>query len=105
MPIQHAGTKYQLAAEDDINAKVTSLTKQVEALSIAKTTTSVPKETSTICALCEIMDHSTDVCPIMVGVEEARGQVNTVNQFSRSGNNSFSNTYNPSWKNHPNFGW
>ena len=101
----HVGIKYQLAAEDDINAKLTTLTKQVEALAFAKATTVVPKKTSTICALCDTIDHSTDVCLIMTGVKEARGQVNAVNQFSRCGNDPFSNLYNLSWRNHPNFGW
>ena len=67
MPTQHVGTKYQVAAEDDINAKLTALTKQVKALAFAKATTVVPKETSIICALCDTMDHSTDVCPIVAG--------------------------------------
>ena len=105
MPTQHVGTKYQVASEDDINAKLTSLTKQVEALAFAKDTIVVSKETSTICALCDIMGHSNDICPIVVGVKKAHGQVNVVNQFLRSGNNPFSNTYNPGWRNHHNFGW
>ena len=104
MPTQHVGTKYQLAAEDDINAKLTVLRKKVEALASAKAITVVPKETSTMCALCDIMDHRTNVCPIIAGAKEAHGQVNTVNQFPRSWNNPFSNTYNPGWRNHPNFG-
>ena len=70
-----------------------------------KTATSLPKETSTMCALCDTMDYCADVCPTVVGVKEARGQMNTVNQFSRSENNPYSNTYNSSWRNHPNFGW
>ena len=58
-----------------------------------------------MCALCGTMDHCTDMCPIVAEVKEARGQVNVVGQFSRSGNNPYSNTYNPGWRNHPNFGW
>ena len=97
MPTQHVGTKYQLVAEDDINAKLTILIKLVkEVLTFAKATTVVPKEISIICALCDTMDYSTNVCPIVAGVKEVREQVNAVNQFPRSGNNHFSNTYNPS---------
>ena len=77
----------------------------MEVLAHAKAATSIPKETLTMCALCDTMDHCTDVCPIVAGVKEARGQVNAINQFSRSENNPFSNTYNSSWRNHPNFGW
>ena len=31
--------------------------------------------------------------------------VNYVNNFNRQGNNPYSNTYNPWWRNHPNFSW
>ena len=104
IPTQHVGTKYQLTAKNDLNAKLTTLSKQGEPLKFAKTATSLPKETSIMCALCDTMNHCTDMRPIMVGVKEARGQVNVVNQFLRSGNNSCSNTYNLSWRNNPNFG-
>ena len=53
----------------------------MEALALAKTVTSLPKETSTICALCDTMDHYTDIRPIVAGVKESHGQVNVVNQF------------------------
>ena len=89
---QHVGHKYQLSMEDDLNAKLTALSKQVEALTLAKAATSLPKETSTMCALCDTTDHCTDVCPIVAGIKEARGQVNAVGQFLRSGNNPYSNT-------------
>ena len=94
-----------MEVEDDINAKLTALSKSVKVLAHAKAATNLPKRAFSMYALCDTMDHCTDVCPIMVGVKEARGQVNVVGQFSRSGNNPYSNTYNPSWRNHPNFGW
>ena len=63
---QHVGTKYQLTMEDDLNAKLTALSKQVEALALAKAATSLPKETSTMCALCDTMNHCIYVCPIVI---------------------------------------
>ena len=96
IPTQHVGTKYQLTMEDDLNAKFTALSKQVKVLAHVKATTSFTKDTSTMCALCDTMDHCTDMCPIMAEVKEAHGQVNAINQFSRSENNSLSNTYNSS---------
>ena len=53
--------------EDDLNAKLTALSKQVEALALAKAATSLPKETSIMCALCDTIDYCTDVCPIVAG--------------------------------------
>ncbi|GFZ14646.1 hypothetical protein Acr_24g0008360 [Actinidia rufa] len=102
---QHVGVKYKLGMEDDVNAKLTALSRQVEALAHAKAATSLTNESSSMCVLCDTMDHCTDVCPIVAGVKEARGQVNVVGQFSRNGGNPYSNTYNPGWRNHPNFGW
>ena len=61
-------------AENDINAKLTTLIKQVEALTFAKATTIVPKKTSTMCALYDTMDHNTNMYPIMAWVKEARGR-------------------------------
>ena len=93
---QNNVTKCQVAEEDDIIAKLTTLTKQVEALAFAKATTVELKGTSIICALYDTMDHSINVCPIVPGVKEACGQINIVNQFLRSGNNPLSNAYTPS---------
>ena len=73
MPTQHIGTKYQLTAKDDINAKLTTLTKQAEALVFSKVTTVAPKKTLIICALCEITDHCTDMCSIVTRVKKAHG--------------------------------
>ena len=64
---QHIGIKYQLAMEDDLNAKFTILSKLVEVLALAKAATSFIKDTSTMYALCDTMDHYTDVCPIVGG--------------------------------------
>ncbi|GFZ14711.1 hypothetical protein Acr_24g0009010 [Actinidia rufa] len=54
---QHVGLKYKLGMEDKVNAKLTALSKQVEALAHAKAATSFTNESLT-------------------GVKEARGQVN-----------------------------
>ncbi|GFS37337.1 hypothetical protein Acr_00g0051420 [Actinidia rufa] len=102
---QHVVVKYKLGMEDEVNAKLTALLRQVEALAHAKAATSLTNESSSMCVLCDTMDHCTEVCPIVAGVKETRGQVNVVGQFSRNGGNPYSNTYNPGWRNHPNFGW
>ena len=65
---QYVGVKYQLGVEDDINAKLTTLSRQVEALAHAKVTINFTKESSSMCVLYDTMDYCTDVCQIMVGV-------------------------------------
>ena len=52
---------------------------KVDALALAKAATSFIKDTSTMCARCDTMDHCTDMCLIVAGVKEARRQINMVN--------------------------
>ncbi|GFZ06767.1 hypothetical protein Acr_18g0009370 [Actinidia rufa] len=77
---QHVGVTYKLGVEDNVNAKLTTLLRQVEALAHAKAATSLTNESSSMCALCDTMDHCTDICPIVAGVKEARGQVDVGQQ-------------------------
>ncbi|GFZ12049.1 hypothetical protein Acr_23g0004340 [Actinidia rufa] len=58
--------------------ELTALSRQVEALAHAKAATSLTNESSSMCVLCDTIDHCTDVCPIVAGVKEARGQVNVI---------------------------
>ncbi|RVW86229.1 Retrovirus-related Pol polyprotein from transposon 17.6 [Vitis vinifera] len=47
-----------------------------------------------------------DECPTMPAVREMLGdQVNVVGQFRPNNSASYGNTYNSSWRNHPNFSW
>jgi hypothetical protein len=55
-----------------------------------------------VCAICSKFDHTTDTCPLYSSADQE--QANYVGQYP-SKNNPFSNTYNPGWRNHPNFSW
>ncbi|CAN6579422.1 unnamed protein product [Malus baccata var. baccata] len=66
-----------------------------------------PKEQSVAaCGVCSMNGHLTDKCPQLI---ENRGweSTNTVGFGSQNQprNDPFSNTYNPSWRDHPNFKW
>ncbi|GFY96805.1 hypothetical protein Acr_11g0011110 [Actinidia rufa] len=40
------------------------------------------------------------------GIKEAlHGQVNAIGHYGQGARNPYSNTYNPGWRDHPNFGW
>ncbi|KAJ9535703.1 hypothetical protein OSB04_un001141 [Centaurea solstitialis] len=59
------------------------------------------------CGLCSSVEHSTDACP---SLQEEGAQVNAIGggnfqQYNNRVNDPFSNTYNPGWRNHPNFGY
>lgn len=50
--------------------------------------------------------HATEMCPSMVGYPEFYvEQANALNNYGKPFASSFSETYNPNWRNHPNFSW
>ncbi|RVW61098.1 Transposon Ty3-I Gag-Pol polyprotein [Vitis vinifera] len=58
------------------------------------------------CTICQSCDHVVNECPTMPAVREMLGdQANVVGQFRPNNNAPYGNTYNSSWRNHPNFSW
>ena len=55
------------------------------------------------CTYCQVMNHVFEGCPVFMIHQMLPEHMNAV--FSRPTNNSYSHTYNPSWRNHPNFSW
>jgi hypothetical protein len=56
------------------------------------------------CSFCSSTMHQVNNCPTAVNYTDVSNeQVNAA--FSRLGNDPYSNTYNPGWRNHPNFSW
>ena len=60
----------------------------------------------TICHSYDTDDHSTKECPTLPSFKEClHEQVHALNTFKKPNQNPYSQTYNPGWKNHPNFSW
>jgi len=58
----------------------------------------------TPCSFCSSPMHHTNDCPTAGKFsDDSTEQVNAT--FSHPGNDPYSNTYNPGWRNHPNFSW
>jgi hypothetical protein len=56
-----------------------------------------------VCQICETNEHSND-CPTLPSFKECLyEQVNALNSYQRPSHNPYSQTYNPGWRNHPNF--
>ena len=56
------------------------------------------------CNICNSNDHFTQECPTLPALKEClNDQANVINTFNKP--NPYSQTYNPGWKNHPNFSW
>ncbi|CAN6586186.1 unnamed protein product [Malus baccata var. baccata] len=58
------------------------------------------------CGVCSMQSHHTDKCPQLIenGGWETLNAVGYGNQYQSRGD-PFSNTYNPGWRDHPNFKW
>ncbi|KAM2645569.1 hypothetical protein EV1_019106 [Malus domestica] len=58
------------------------------------------------CGICSMQGHLTDKCPQLIenGGWETLNAVGFGNQYQLR-NDPFSNTYNPGWRDHPNFKW
>jgi hypothetical protein len=59
-----------------------------------------------VCQICETNEHSTNDCPTLPSFKEClHEQANALNSFQRPNQNPYSQTYNPGWRDHPNFSW
>src|SRR5262249_37856648 len=60
-----------------------------------------------ICELCGVNGHKSVECQAGNPFAQSIEQVDYVGNFNRPPpqNNPYSNTYNPGWRNHPNFSW
>ena len=58
------GGKYQLREDDDLSAKMASLTRKLEAMELRKVNgiNIVPK-IDEVCRICETVEHPTNECP------------------------------------------
>ena len=91
--------KYYLSQEDDLNARLASLTRKVEAMELKKVKEIKSVQEEEVCSNCELLGHSTNECPNLPV------QANFMNTFKKPFHSPYSETYNPQWRNHPNFSW
>ncbi|RVW73846.1 Retrovirus-related Pol polyprotein from transposon 17.6 [Vitis vinifera] len=85
-PVNPKGGMYMLSEDMDMKAKVATIARRLEELELKKM-------------------HENE-WPTMPAVREMLGdQANVVRQFRPNNNAPYGNTYNSSWRNHPNFSW
>ncbi|CAN6462656.1 unnamed protein product [Victoria cruziana] len=99
---QQAGKRgvLDIGTSPHVQTQLDSLSRKMDQLLSRGTGSSKP-----VCGLCDSVGHVTDDCPISGGVDAPAGQVNAAQGFSRPGYDPYSTSYNPGWRNHPNFGW
>ncbi|XP_073014612.1 uncharacterized protein [Primulina eburnea] len=83
-----------------IDQKLDSLTSLLEKLVVGQV------QHAKACGTCAMVGHSTDTCPTLQ--ENPTQQVNAINGFPGQPQHRYdpySNSYNPGWKDHPNFSY
>ncbi|XP_024178805.1 uncharacterized protein LOC112184801 [Rosa chinensis] len=91
------GGLYEVSASTKLEEQVAALARQMKSL-----TPLLNKAARETCASCSSIAHTTEACPENFFQDE---QVNMVNNYRRPVNDPFSNTYNPGWRQHPNFSY
>ena len=97
---------YEVSEDLDIKARLDNLTRKVEALALGRGMNSVNQIQSETCSICASPMHSTQMCPSAAGYPDFYAeQANALNNYEKPFASPFSETYNPNWRNHPNFSW
>jgi len=98
---------FEASTPFDVTTKVDALSRKINQL---MATGFVPTSSSHIstqhepCSFCFSPAHHVRDCPTIGELFEfSIEQANAT--FSRPGNDPYSNSYNPRWRNHPNFAW
>ena len=89
------GGMYEISSLDQVNAKVDALTQKIENLTLtpAATVAAVTPD----CEICGTSGHTPAECQFLLGTP--------TDQINYAQGNPYSNTYNPGWRNHPNFSY
>ena len=94
----------EISTSTSLEHQIANLTSVVQQLAMDRTTQQVMR-----CGICSKNGHPTDSCSTLY--EEGKNeQVNVVGGFQGQNGfqrkyDPFSNTYNPGWRNHPNFSY
>ncbi|KAL6326088.1 hypothetical protein AAG906_000963 [Vitis piasezkii] len=101
---------YMLSEDMDMKAKVATMARRLEELELKKMheVQAISETQAHVmpCTICQSCDHVVDECPTIPAMREMLGdQANVVGQFRPNNNAPYGNTYNSSWRNHPNFSW
>ncbi|KAM6567243.1 hypothetical protein CsatA_026371 [Cannabis sativa] len=94
------GGKYEIKEETDLRTSFEKLARKVEALVISQNMNSHVQPKKEVCAsTC----HNDQSCPSFL--ETFSEEANALHSYGKPNDSPFSNTYNPNWRNHPNFSW
>ena len=106
------GGMYEIGHSIDIYSKVDELSQKLDRIlqsgNISSSPHQNPHQNHDVCIICSSPTHSIGDCPAAYQFPElVQEQVHhaQTRMVPRPGNDPFANTYNPGWRNHPNFSW
>jgi hypothetical protein len=94
----------ELNAEQELTQRMDAIVKRLDNLSMEKPVKVVNTFPVESCSVCASPLHQAQNCPSMAVFSEME-QVNAFNNFQKQSTGPYSETYNPGWRNHPNFSW
>ncbi|XP_062118654.1 altered inheritance of mitochondria protein 3-like [Humulus lupulus] len=100
------GQSKKVAGMMELDA-ISMLTAQVAALTKQLQKTTLPSQAMQVQNLCEVCGttHQPNQSPAIDMNNMPMEEVQVIGNYQRQPNNPYSMTYNPAWKNHPNFSW
>jgi hypothetical protein len=87
-----------------MNLKIDALTKRLDTFNVSRPINAANTFVVDSYFVCASPMHQAQNCPSMIVFSKMK-QVNAVNDYKKQSNGPYSETYNPRWRNHPNFSW
>jgi hypothetical protein len=94
----------ELKGKQELTQRMDAIVERLDAMSMGKpvnATNTFPVES---CSIYASPMHQAQNCPSMIVFSEME-QVNAFNNFQKHSTGPYSKSYNPRWRNHPNFFW
>ena len=99
------GGIYDVKDDVDIKTSLANLTRRVEAMSLSQSMNN-PIHRNEVCSLCYSTSHNAQSCPSVPIYQEAFSEeVKAFQTYGKSTDDPYAQSYNPNWRNHPNFSW
>ena len=102
--ITSSGSVFKLREDDNMSAKISMLTKEIEALKMKESksvSASFRKDPMEVCKICHEINHATIECASLSSfLNVPEEQVHAFNSYWPN-NSSYSNNYNLNMRNHP----
>jgi hypothetical protein len=98
------GSIQELKGDTELSQKMDAIVRKLDALSVGKPINAANTFPIESCSVYASPMHQAQNCPSMTVFAEME-QVNAFNNFQKPSSGPYSETYNPGWRNHPNFSW